>query len=619
MPDMIFVVKRDGMVLRVSHPDYGTPGGGEVGRSFLGFFAHEHSADITRSFEKVFALGEPQSFVCRGNPPLAVGAWYHCRVSPNHGESGVEAATVFARDITEWKHNEDESRAEIDALVSLIAGLSSEDDELPDLLAGLEQREEELSRFRAIMNHAGEAIFITEARTGRFVDVNETACRWLGDSRERLLQMCVGDLDLEFPLESSDGDIDHVADTRDANRPKAFVRGSHRRRNGTSFPVEVALSRRRFGDRDFLLVVARDIKQRRRAEQTSLLGEHEHRGLFAVSRDAVYCSARDGTVSEVNDSAIDLFGYSRGEFLGLEARRLYRNPQHIRAFQRAVEEDGSVKNVRAEFQTKTGQSFQGSLGATLNHDADGNLQGYQCIISPVGETASPDSRDAEADAPPKTPDTDTAQDEPANNVWLWVPGALEREAEQAKREIEDARSETATARADAEQAMSQAAKAKSDAEEATRRAETLEREAEQAKREIEDARSEAATARADAEVRRTGRGTRVHVKRLLTVRAASLATKAKLDAEEAKERPDAQKEEVAQARSEIEDARSDTTEMKLRVEEATKQAVRAWAEAEAAQSGIRTVKLGALLANLDAEQARSETAKAKLDTDEAKA
>ncbi len=485
-PDIIIVVKRDSMVLQFSHPDYDTPGGGAVGRSILGFFAQEHSADIIRSFENVFGSGESQSFVCRGNPPLAVGAWYHCQVTPNHGESGVESATVFARDITEWKHIEDELRAEIDELKLSIAGLSSEDEKPTEPLADQEQREEELNRFRAIMNLAGEAIFITDAHTGRFVDVNETACHWLGFSREKLLQMGVDDLDLEFPLESSDGVFDHVVDTRDAHRHKALVRGSHRRRDGTLFPVEVALTQRRFGDRDYLLVVARDVKKRTSSEQTLLDDENERRGLFAISRDAGYCSARDGKVTEVNDSALDLFGYTRGEFLGLEARKLYRNPEHIRTFQRAVEKDGSVKDYGSEFLTKAGHPFRGFLGATMRFDSHGNVQGYQCFVSL-------DSQDASHAAKAKLAAAEAKE----------RADALAREADRAKSDLEKARAEAAKARVDAEHRMTEAAKAKLDTREAKKRATRAEVEAEAAQSELEKAKLEVANAKLDAEQARS--------------------------------------------------------------------------------------------------------------------
>jgi len=575
--DIVFVVKRDSTVLHASFPDHRAPVGGVVGRAILGFFAQEFAADIIRSFENAFAFSEPQSFVCCGNPPLAVGSWYRCRVSPNHGESGVDSATVFVRDITEWKHNEGDFRAEIDTLRSQIAELSSENENLTDLLATREQREEELSRFRDIMNHAGEAIFITDPHTGRFVDVNETACRWLRCSRDKLLQMGVGDLDLEFPLESSDGEVEHVADTRDAFRPKALVLGSHRRRNGTSFPVEVTISPRLFGDRDFLLVVARDVKQRSRTERAFLEGENERRGLSEISRDAVYCTARDGTVCEVNDSALDLFGYTRDEFLGLEARRLFLHREDIDAFKRAVEEDGAVKNVRTEFKAKSGRWFEGFLGATLRFDADGGVQGYQCIIS-VDDIAGVDVDRVMSQAERAKLDAEEARKRA---------DALHREVERAKQEFHAAKSEAATMRADVEQAMLQVAKAKSDAEEARERAETLAREVELANSDVAEARSEADKARADVE------------------RSVLDVAQAKLDAKEAQERADALKREAGGAKRDK--------------EEATERATRAEADAETARLEIEKAKLEIGKAKLDAEQAKAETAKARADAEQAKA
>lgn len=387
-PDIVFIVKRDGSILFVNRSDPGSAEASALGRSMFEYIATEFETTVRQVLEGVFEGGEPGAFVCYGSPPLATGAWYHCRVAPNRRDSGVVSATVIARDITRWKRNEDEFRADIEELKAEIAKVSAEKDELATLLADHERREQELTRFRRIMDQAGEAIFITDPSTGQFVDVNDTACRWLGQSREKLLKMGVNDLDLDFPLESPDGISDHVTNTRDANRPSVYDSGSHRRRNGTSFPVEVALTRRRFGEREYMLVVARDVKKRRSTEQALRESEDKYRSLFDLSRDAIYCSARDGTVADVNDSAIDLFGYTRAEFVGMEARRLYTRAEDIRAFQRDVEANGSTRDLTVEFQTKSGRTFHGLLAATLRTDGDGNVQGYQCIISPVGEGVS---------------------------------------------------------------------------------------------------------------------------------------------------------------------------------------------------------------------------------------
>lgn len=48
---------------------------------------------------------------------------------------------------------------------------------------------EELQRFRDAMDMSGDAIYLVDRATMRFVDVNRTACERMGYTREELLQM----------------------------------------------------------------------------------------------------------------------------------------------------------------------------------------------------------------------------------------------------------------------------------------------------------------------------------------------------------------------------------------------------------------------------------------------
>jgi PAS domain S-box-containing protein len=252
-----------------------------------------------------------------------------------------------------------------------------------------------LTRFRTVIDRAGEAIFITDPVSGRFVDANETALKWLGLPRDRLLSLSVSDLDVQFPLQYEAGDVDHVTDTRGAERPQIFGEGIHRRRDGTSFPVEVAIARRRFANRDLVLVVARESTARREAEQELRESEERYGTLFELTRDAIYLTSRDGTVVEVNAAAIEVFGYSRQEFLGLEARRLYCERSDIRAFQEGVEENGFVRELPVTLCRKDGFTFPSLLTATLRHTGDGVIEGYQCLIRLVPVPAHPETKVAE--------------------------------------------------------------------------------------------------------------------------------------------------------------------------------------------------------------------------------
>ncbi len=381
-PDIIFIVRRDGTIVYVNWSLPAVPGGDVLGTSVYSYTATAHHDAVRTSLERVFASGEADGYECSGVAPFTAGAWYQCRVAPNKREGRVVSATIIARDMTGWQGAQDGLRTERDQLSDLLQQLSDELATVRDQLAHQDRSDSERARFRTILDQAGEAIFLIDPNTGRLVDANETACRWLGRGREQLLSMRIHDLNLEFSVESPNGVADHVTDTRYAPRPWVFTEGVHRRRNGTSFPVEVAIARGRFDDRDYLLIVARDIKQRRRIDEAVHENGDNYRSLFELSRDAIYLSARDGTVVEVNEAAIDLFGYSRAEIIGLEARNLYMEPRDIRAFQERVEEAGSVRDLPVEFRAKNGARIDGLLTVTHRRAGDGGILGYQCVVRP---------------------------------------------------------------------------------------------------------------------------------------------------------------------------------------------------------------------------------------------
>jgi PAS domain S-box-containing protein len=131
------------------------------------------------------------------------------------------------------------------------------------LLQTAQERErilQELTLFRRLLDQSNDSLEIIDSQTLRFLDVNETACVQLGYSREELLAMTVFNIDpnarerflgVRQQLEQS-GSV--------------MLETVHRRKDGTTFPVEVNL-RRVHLDRDYNVVVARDITRRKRAQE----------------------------------------------------------------------------------------------------------------------------------------------------------------------------------------------------------------------------------------------------------------------------------------------------------------------------------------------------------------
>ncbi|MEJ2698898.1 MAG: PAS domain S-box protein, partial [Desulfuromonadales bacterium] len=96
---------------------------------------------------------------------------------------------------------------------------------------------------------------------GNFIDVNRQACESLGYSREELLRLSVKDVDQAYRPDWS-GELW-------AKMPPGApvtLQGTHRRKDGSTFPVEVRLSLIESRDSRFFFALARDVSERWRAE-----------------------------------------------------------------------------------------------------------------------------------------------------------------------------------------------------------------------------------------------------------------------------------------------------------------------------------------------------------------
>lgn len=113
---------------------------------------------------------------------------------------------------------------------------------------------------RSVVNQAADAVCLHEVG-GRILDVNRRMCETLGYSREELLLLSVMDVDVTATREET-------AKTASNLVPGVPVRVERvlRRKDGSTFPIELSLSRVVFGERDLMLGLARDITDRKRSE-----------------------------------------------------------------------------------------------------------------------------------------------------------------------------------------------------------------------------------------------------------------------------------------------------------------------------------------------------------------
>src|SRR5450759_4378169 len=91
------------------------------------------------------------------------------------------------------------------------------------------------------------------------------------------------------------------------------------RRDGTEFPVDIALSHVDTGDGVLVIAAVRDISDRQKAEQ----GRRWSERLAAVveySGDAIISNTPDGIITSFNPAAERMYGYSSEEIIGKSGR-----------------------------------------------------------------------------------------------------------------------------------------------------------------------------------------------------------------------------------------------------------------------------------------------------------
>jgi diguanylate cyclase (GGDEF)-like protein/PAS domain S-box-containing protein len=126
----------------------------------------------------------------------------------------------------------------------------------------------ELRRLRSAVDVFPELIFIIDPATMRYVDVNETACRALGYSREELLSMGPERI-FSVPREELAAAYARLV----AGEPGSTVEGRYVRKDGSQLVVEAFRHALPAADGAFIVALARDIGARKRAEQLLAL-EH---------------------------------------------------------------------------------------------------------------------------------------------------------------------------------------------------------------------------------------------------------------------------------------------------------------------------------------------------------
>jgi|SRR5579883_2102238 len=205
---------------------------------------------------------------------------------------------------------------------------STERDRLElELRQRVQQAEEAEQRMRSVVNHVIDGIITIDER-GTVTTFNPAAEKLFGYAGSEVVGQNVKLLMPEPFHGQHDGYLANYLRTGEAKIIGIGREVMGRRKDGSTFPMDLAISAFRLGQTRYFTGIVRDITERKRAEEELREAEERMRSIVDHIIDGIVTIDERGTVESINPAAQRLFGYPAAEVVGQNVKLLMPEPYH---------------------------------------------------------------------------------------------------------------------------------------------------------------------------------------------------------------------------------------------------------------------------------------------------
>ena len=237
-------------------------------------------------------------------------------------------------------------------------------------------------RFRCLIENLPDAVFLHDF-AGKLVMANRAACEKTGYSREELLSMEVADLDPGAAAKWHQEDLE----SRVLAGASIRMASQHRRKDGTTYAVEVHLNRTDVAGQPMILSVARDVSQQQRAHEALRQSENRYRTYVDNLPVGAYqrTPGQDNRLLMVNPAIVRMLGCDSAEqVMTMGSSPFYLHPEKSREFNERLAKDQRVEDYELEFVRLDGTPFPARVWAwTVEREEQEIVEG---VIIDVTET-----------------------------------------------------------------------------------------------------------------------------------------------------------------------------------------------------------------------------------------
>ncbi len=249
--------------------------------------------------------------------------------------------------------------------------------------------------FGRILEQSLDELFIYDAQSLEFVQVNRGARENLGYSLEELRQLTPVDIEPELSRSTFEA---LVLPLRDGSQKLLCYNTAHQRKDGSQYQVEARLQLATFHGTPVFIASVRDTTERLQAEEELRVRDRaiESVGVGVVITDA---TLPDMPIVYCNQAFQQITGYHKREVIGRNCRFLQqddRNQEARQAIRESVQQGRKCQTLIRNYR-KDGQLFWNKLTISPVRDQDGSITHFVGLTDDVTARieAEDDKRDRE--------------------------------------------------------------------------------------------------------------------------------------------------------------------------------------------------------------------------------
>ena len=254
--------------------------------------------------------------------------------------------------------------------------------------------EERTAKLRAASLYARSLVeasmdpLVTISAEGRITDVNRATELATGFDREQLVGSDFSDYFTE-PEKARAGYQQVFTEGFVKDYPLAI---KHRSGKITHVLYNATVYRNEQGEIQGVFAAARDVTERKQAEEKLRAASLYARSLIEASLDPLVTISADGKITDVNKSTEEATGFSREQLIGSDFSNYFTEPEKARAGYQKVFTEGLVRDYPLAIRHKSGKITDVLYHATIFRNEIGEIQGVFAAARDVTERKQAETR-----------------------------------------------------------------------------------------------------------------------------------------------------------------------------------------------------------------------------------